>query len=138
MGRGQRVPQSFSLFSVLPNSNITPRWPGTLTCRAPRRFHLQPGTIDPIWAWTYLGTACSWSHVLGAASCGVRLCVDTYGFAASCGVRLCVDTYGFAGMVEPRIRALYPALLTDAATVGTAAELLRTTRSGRETPRSWR
>ena len=51
-------------------------------------------------------------------------------------MRLYVDTYGFAGMVQPRIRGLYPALLTDAATVGTAAELLRTTRSGRETPRS--
>ena len=54
----------------------------------------------------------------------MRLYVDTYGFAASCGVRLCVDTYGFAGTVQSRIKGLYPALLTDAATVGTAAELL--------------
>ena len=52
MGRGHRVPRSFLLFRVSPHSNNIPRWPGTLKCRAPRRFHLQPGAIDPIWAWT--------------------------------------------------------------------------------------
>jgi len=52
MGRGNRVPRSFLLFSILPHSNITPRWPDTLTSRGPRRFHLQPGTIDSSWAWT--------------------------------------------------------------------------------------